>query len=359
MQTEHSANPAREAAKGMPKDVGYEDAMRMAVETFDIMQQYKTPPVPEAYEIFYAYAARRPAEIVGRVEEAASADGVLDLHQIYGIHCDLFSYPEALRNHQETTNEKLDSELSVVLEMVESHLKRNVDYSESLGSANDELTTSSSPQALRRTIEKLLIENEKSREESRALAESLETSQSSIREMREQLAKAREAGFQDALTRLHNRRHFDAQLPKEIALAQESQSVLSLVMVDVDHFKSVNDTFGHPAGDAVLRVLGKMLADNVKGRDIPVRYGGEEFSIILPDTTAEGASTLANKIRRQLERKKMVLRDTNQDLGKITASFGVAELRLDDTMATLIARADQMLYKAKRTGRNKVVADDR
>ncbi|MEM7058014.1 MAG: GGDEF domain-containing protein [Pseudomonadota bacterium] len=341
----------------MPKDVGYDAAMRMAVETFDMMQQYKTPPVPEAYEIFYAYACRKPLEIIERIDEAASTNGILDLHQIYGIHCDLFSYPEALREHQEATNEKLDSELSDVLEMVESHLKRNADYSSSLDSANDDLTTSTSPQALRRTIEKLLSENEKSREESRKLADSLETSQSSIREMREQLAKAREAGFQDALTRLHNRRHFDSQLPKEIAAAQDTQSVLSLVMVDVDHFKSVNDNFGHPAGDAVLRVLGKMLADNVKGRDIPVRYGGEEFSIILPDTSANGAKALANKIRRQLERKKMVLRDTNQDLGKITASFGVAELRLDDNVSSLIARADKMLYEAKHTGRNKVVSD--
>lgn len=342
----------------MPKDVGYDAAMRMAVQTFDMIQQYKTPPVPEAYEVFYAYACRKPLEIIDRVEEAAAANGFLDLHQIYGIHCDLFSYPEALRNQQETTNEKLDSELSVVLEMVESHLKRNADYSTTLDSANDDLTTSSSPQALRRTIEKLLTENEKSREESEKLAASLENSQSSIREMREQLAKAREAGFQDALTRLYNRRYFDSQLPKEIATAQDNNGVLSLVMIDVDHFKSVNDTFGHPAGDAVLRVLGKMLTNNVKGQDIPVRYGGEEFSIILPETTAEGAKALANKIRRQLERKKMVLRDTNQDLGKITASFGVAELRLDDTMPSLIARADKMLYEAKHTGRNKVVADD-
>jgi len=142
MQTEPSANPARKATKGMPKDVGYDAAMQMAVQTFDMMQQYKTPPVPEAYEIFYAYASRKPAEIIDRVEEAAAVNGILDLHQVYGIHCDLFSYPEALRNHQETTNEKLDSELSVVLDMVESHLKRNADYSTTLEVVSSSLAES-------------------------------------------------------------------------------------------------------------------------------------------------------------------------------------------------------------------------
>ena len=143
----------------------------------------------------------------------------------------------------------------------------------------------------------------------------------------------------------------------EITKARAAGTGLCLVMVDVDHFKNVNDTFGHPAGDAVLRVVGSLLAENVKGRDTPVRYGGEEFAIILPDTNGAGAMSLANKIRRQLERKNLVLKDNNQPMGKITASFGVSQLRNDDNVPGLISRADAMLYEAKRTGRNKVVSD--
>ena len=146
-----------------------------------------------------------------------------------------------------------------------------------------------------------------------------------------QLSKAREAGLRDSLTRLHNRRHFDTALRAEMDTALKNDLPFCLIMVDVDHFKRVNDTYGHPAGDAVLRILGQLLAENVKGRDIPVRYGGEEFAIILPDTALSGAKTLANEIRRQLERKKLSLRDTGEDLGRITASFGVSELRNDDS----------------------------
>ncbi len=203
----------------------------------------------------------------------------------------------------------------------------------------------------------LLTENKRAKEESERLAGSLKASHATIKTMKESLASAREEGLRDALTGLRNRRHFDRALPEEIERAGETANPLSLFIMDIDHFKRVNDDFGHPTGDAVLRVVGALLSDNLKGRDVPVRYGGEEFAVILPQTDLAAAESIANRIRVQLSEKRLVLTENKLSLGVITASFGVAQWFADESDSELIARADAMLYQAKRSGRDRVVCD--
>ncbi|MEM7685520.1 MAG: GGDEF domain-containing protein [Pseudomonadota bacterium] len=206
-------------------------------------------------------------------------------------------------------------------------------------------------------IKKLLDENERMRRESEDLSMSLEMSRDTITAMRESLESMREEGLRDALTALHNRRHFDQVLPKEIRRACDEGQPLSLCIADIDHFKSINDTFGHPTGDAVLRFIGSLLSENLKGRDIPVRYGGEEFAIVLPRTPRDVAMKLADHLRQQLADKRLVVSDSGESLGRITASFGIAELLPGEDPSELISRADAKLYTAKRSGRNCVVSD--
>lgn len=356
MSKVENPNPAEAMLAGtdLSQVAGYAQAIQLATKSFDLMQTYRAPPIPKAYEIFYSYASGSPSELIERVDTAVAGSGTLDMHDLYQIHTDLFAYPATMQSAHEETSDELDAQLASVLKSVEAQIEANGSYTETLSSASTGLQSSTSAAALRKTIEALMLENKKARLEAEHLSMSLEISQQSISEMREKLAKAREAGLRDALTGLYNRRHFDQQLPRMINRAREESSSLCLCMADIDHFKSLNDTFGHPAGDAVLRVVGAMLAENVKGRDTAVRYGGEEFVIVLPETSIDGAVSLVDKIRSQLERKKLVLRDTNQSLGKITASFGVAELREGDTPETLVSRSDECLYAAKGAGRNRV-----
>lgn len=349
-------NPAKklQADGDLAGVAGYDKAIGIATEAFSLMETYRTAPIPKAYEIFYGYACNNPPNLVERVDAAVAATGTLDMHQVYAIHTDMFAYPKNMQEAHEQTSDELDAELSSILKTVAAQIDSSGAYAKTLDSASEGLASTDSATALKKTIAVLVRENKKARLEAERLAISLEASQQSINDMRENLAKAREAGLRDPLTGLYNRRHFDQQLPQALKRAREEGESLSLCMADIDHFKSLNDTFGHPAGDAVLRVVGAMLAENVKGRDTAVRYGGEEFVLVLPQTTADGAASLVDKIRRQLERKKLVLRDTSQALGKITASFGVAELHPDDTPETLVARADECLYAAKNAGRNRV-----
>lgn len=154
----------------------------------------------------------------------------------------------------------------------------------------------------------------------------------------------------DALTGLWNRRHFDEHLKTEVARTNRSGSPCSLVLVDIDHFKQVNDTFGHDAGDAVLRQVAKALQDAVRQMDVCSRYGGEEMAILLPETGVAGASELAERLRAAIAGREM--RHGSTPL-QVTASFGVASF--PETVAqgdALFGAADKALYAAKSAGRN-------
>jgi diguanylate cyclase len=128
-------------------------------------------------------------------------------------------------------------------------------------------------------------------------------------------------------------------------------------MVDIDHFKRFNDRFGHPIGDQVLRLVAGTLAASVKGRDCVARVGGEEFAILLPHTTLADAAGLAEAMRAGIEAKALVSRSTGQQLGRVTASFGVAVHRRGAPVGEVVAAADRCLYAAKGNGRNRVETD--
>jgi diguanylate cyclase len=129
-------------------------------------------------------------------------------------------------------------------------------------------------------------------------------------------------------------------------------------MADIDHFKQINDTFGHPVGDDVLRFFATILSSNLKGRDLAARYGGEEFALILPATKAAAAKQLVVQIMEQLAATNLVMSQGKMPIGKLTASFGIVELRGQDDADGLVTRADRKLYEAKRAGRNRIACDD-
>jgi diguanylate cyclase (GGDEF)-like protein len=158
----------------------------------------------------------------------------------------------------------------------------------------------------------------------------------------------------DELTGLSNVRHFHELLDQEIERAQRFDNHIGLVMVDIDNFKSVNDTYGHPQGDLVLKEVARVLKEQSRDIDFPARYGGEEMTVILPQTDIAGAAMLAERMREAVEQLE-VKRLDGQGVLKLTASFGVAALPGSATEKRyLIAVADEALYVAKHAGKNRV-----
>ncbi len=168
-------------------------------------------------------------------------------------------------------------------------------------------------------------------------------------------------GLTDPLTEVNNRRFFDQRLEEEIMRTMRGKAPLACLLIDVDHFKRINDTYGHQAGDNVLRQVAAVLRQHLRGQDVLARYGGEEFVALLSAATLERAEVIAERIRRALEQRALPL-DSGDTL-QITASIGVSVLQPQQHQGEfkrlgveLVERADQALYHAKETGRNRVVA---
>lgn len=156
-----------------------------------------------------------------------------------------------------------------------------------------------------------------------------------------------------------NRRGFDLRIAACLADANISLGGPSLLMIDIDHFKQVNDTYGHVFGDKVIRAIGQILKNNVKGKDTSARYGGEEFVVLLPDTPTEGARLLAETIRTEVERVRIRRSSDDWTPANISVSLGVARFKAGESATDFVARADVALYASKNEGRNRVtVAKD-
>ncbi len=169
--------------------------------------------------------------------------------------------------------------------------------------------------------------------------------------------EVRDMAITDKLTGLRNRRLFDQYLTDEIARARRGNDPLALLMIDIDHFKHINDTLGHIVGDQVLQTLGRLLFGQLRQVDVAVRYGGEEFVILLPNTDPRGAKLVAERIRRVIADHPLRLTDGREV--SLTVSIGIASYQgADDTPMRLVERSDLALYAAKQAGRNRVTSYD-
>ncbi len=160
----------------------------------------------------------------------------------------------------------------------------------------------------------------------------------------------------DPLMDVYNRRHFDRRLTEEMNRAHRYGSSLVLFMIDVDHFKKVNDLYGHDVGDEVLKKIGKLVQENVRRSDIVARYGGEEIAVIAPETNLKVAHVLGERIRQTVENEVLLPADDKHADVKATISIGIAGLGKDSLKnEDFIQCADQALYQAKEEGRNKII----
>lgn len=252
----------------------------------------------------------------------------------------------------------LGDELSKVLAIIRGNLATNDAYARSLADAQARLAGLTEADQVRVIVSLLVAENERMRLANANDKRKIETCSREIEALQASLRGAEEETLKDPLTGVGNRRLFNAAMQTAVEESNAHHTPLSLIMCDIDHFKRVNDMFGHHVGDEIIRALARVIEGSVRETDSVARYGGEEFAIILPGTTQQAAKDTAERIRRQFGTKKFTLRKTNQKIGRITASFGVAEHRSGDDMLTFVQRADAKLYEAKARGRDRVAGFD-
>ena len=311
---------------------------------------------PRNFEIWYNYATGYNQALNQSINEALKKNGTLseaDLEQIYRTYL----APTRAGDRVDSVGSRVLDEIKQVLDMVNAAAGSATIYSESLADAGQQLENAKDGEALRAIIACLVEGAKEAEHNNKKLEAHLAASREEIEQLQESLEIARSENLTDLLTTLANRKFFDAALAKCMTEAKDRNEPLSLLMADIDHFKSFNDRYGHLTGDQVLRLVALAVKQNVKGRDIAARYGGEEFVIALPNTALQSAITVAEHIRRAVMIKELMRRSNGERLGHVTISIGAAVLRPGDTSQFLIERADKCLYAAKRHGRNRVVCE--
>ncbi|WP_315779062.1 MULTISPECIES: GGDEF domain-containing protein [unclassified Bradyrhizobium] len=311
---------------------------------------------PRNYEIWYVYATGYNAQLNEIINGTLSRNGKLsqaDLDQLYE------SYLAHLKTSDriDKVGARVVGEIDDLMTMITDALGRTASYDASLAGADRMLAAANSREQLVDIIEALAHSTKQMRETNRVLEERLSLSKDEISGLQHSLEAIRAESLTDPLTGLGNRKYFDRMIETAVQTGLATDQPLSLLMFDIDHFKSFNDSYGHLTGDQVLRLVGMTLKHAIKGQDIAARYGGEEFAVVLPNTSLRQALTVADQIRRAVTAKELKKKSTGEILGRVTISVGVSMLRAGDDTDALIERADACLYAAKRGGRNKVVCE--
>lgn len=253
-----------------------------------------------------------------------------------------------------SASDTLGRELANALVVIRRDLANKETYARSLANAQARLAGLTEVDQIRVVVSLLVAENERMRIASEDDKTKIEACAREIDTLQASLRGAEEATLTDPLTGVGNRRLFDDVMRRAVEHSNARGGALSLIMCDIDHFKRVNDMFGHDVGDEIIRALARVIETSIRETDKVARYGGEEFAIILPETELQRAKEMADRIRRQFGAKQFAIRKTNQKVGQVTASFGVAEHVAGDDVQAFVRRADAKLYEAKARGRDRV-----
>ncbi len=263
--------------------------------------------------------------------------------------------PKARLNEQiRDAGVRLNRELAEVAEAVKQARVSSEQYGNTLAGAGRELAHQTEPAAIGKLVETLTVATRDVQSDNRTLEERLEESTAEVTRLRDHLEQVRRDATIDGLTNLANRKAFDEALAGACESAQTHGGSLTLAVLDIDHFKVFNDTWGHQTGDQVLRYVASVIARHAPEPRFAARYGGEEFAVIFPGEAAAAVAPTLEAILAAVRSRILKRRSTNEDLGAITVSAGLAEFRRGEEGANLIERADEALYASKRNGRNRV-----
>ncbi len=231
------------------------------------------------------------------------------------------------------------------------------EYGNELNAVSAELGEASEVGKIRDVVQGLVSETAKMANSSQELQSKLEAATNDVETLRKRLDHLEQESLTDPLTGLKNRKALERHLASCFADHARDGAPFSLIMLDIDHFKDFNDKYGHHIGDAVLRIVSATLSDTSKNEALAHRYGGEEFSVVLPGINLDSALEIAERYRGSVESKRLKVAKTSEAIAPITISLGVCEVQTEDNDDTIMQRADKALYLAKDAGRNNVKSE--
>jgi diguanylate cyclase len=307
---------------------------------------------PVSYSIWYEYVAGINQPLRAAIDEFTTSGKVLDgavTEELYIAH---IAERDQQAAHRVTSGfKKVMADVSRDAANAGEHAHR---FGNTLEQWTEEQGNTAAGALTENGIGKLLSGTREMQGVIATLQDRLDARRKEIEKLQQEVSLAREQSLADELTGLINRRGFEMSLAACLAAEESLSQGLCLLFADIDHFKQVNDTYGHLMGDKVLRAVAQILKANVKGKDTAARFGGEEFVVLLPETSINGAISLAEKIRSTIERSRIRRTDTQQEMAQVTVSFGIASYCAGESPDDFVSRVDAALYASKTQGRNRV-----
>jgi hemerythrin len=314
------------------------------------------PFEPQMFELWFTYYAGHNQKLSSAID-AVLAEQRPPLYRALLDVYDAIVSPARLTELVHDIGEQLQQQTNGALGTITIAAGASHAFLKELVRANQAIIGTDSQTGLRSAAAALLKATAEALRTNETLQSQLSESAEQIRVLQNRLDLVQRETLSDPLTGVANRRMFDAAIGRLIKQADEHDSPLSLLLIDIDNFKQFNDKFGHLVGDGILRLVATEITQSCRANDVVCRNGGDEFAVILPETPIEGALVVAEMIRERVMKRQLLRRSTKEPIGRITTSIGVAQHQRGNLPDALVARADRWLYSAKTLGRNRVNSD--
>lgn len=320
-----------------------------------LMAEYEVPVTPKNYAVWYKYVSCADEELSRTIDSMiARRDDFTE-----SVNDRLFRHFCAEKDEDQikSIRDDLQQILETIVEEVKELTGQTERYEQSISCSVKTLSENPSPEEVRIIVRAIIDETKTLGNHGKMARMKLEETTTVLETLKRDFEKVKTEALVDFLTGVPNRKAFDQSLTEWITESSRENSSLSLLLIDIDHFKKFNDEYGHLIGDYVLKFVVKKVREMVKGRDFLARFGGEEFAVILPQTPLAGAQALAENIRSYFSQTKLKEIATARSLGTVSVSIGVACYRAGESPESFVARCDQALYAAKNSGRNRVASE--
>lgn len=331
-------------------ELDYDYAASVAQKALHCMAAEHVPATPDNFSVWFVYSMGVPSDLQRAIDILIGNKRKFDAT----LNRDLFSTYVAAPDGSAASlaSEQLHSVMDAAHVFLATAIADNHAQMRAIHDVAHQGQAGSDPMLL---VQQLMNELAEAASRAAKLEAGFAEKTQELESIRETLSKSEERARTDTLTGLPNRRALDEFFRKAQIAAMEKGEPLSPLMLDIDHFKSFNDRFGHGVGDQVLRLMAQVLRDKVREVDLPARYGGEELIAVLPGAEFAAATAIAERIRCSIAACQITRRSTGEILPSITVSIGAAQFQPGEAMNELVERCDRALYFAKRSGRNRVV----
>ncbi|MBU2550955.1 MAG: diguanylate cyclase [Proteobacteria bacterium] len=328
-------------------------SQKIARLVLPFLSEYDMPVTPSNYRLWYEYFSGASPELKETLDRMLKEGVSMNMETTEAL-CNRFFSAESSEAYQRELEKRAARIKEMALDIIRKLLaavSRTSQFGEDVSISLKEIEQAADLETIREIVADIVDKTDTVLDDQQNFRQSMENSAQELECLQEALRRSREMAHTDELTGLPNRRALNLKLIEEEQRARRYGRKLSLIMIDIDDFKMVNDGWGHQVGDRLLAMLARAISCVIRTADFPARYGGEEFMVVCPETEMDNAAIVAEKLRAKLDETDFTVRGLSL---KVTISCGVAMLQDQEAIEDLVARADQALYMAKQQGKNQV-----